>query len=279
MPHFKKVIRQMTPAKFNTLKRRVRKELRVRIRPNPDRSHPLFVVGSGRSGTTNMVDILGRSLDTAIYSEGHPAAFNNFRLKPLDAIAELIEYCRFKVIVFKPIQDSHRIKELLQRFPNSKAIWIYRSFGDVVNSTIRKWGAWDKGIHDLELLKKGEGRWSEKISDDTLSFFKENYTPNTSIQDSVCLIWYMRNIQFVEFELSSEPRVKLVNYEKLVTSPERGFSDVFSFAGCEFNPLYVKDVYSTSISKRPVPQIHPKIKQRCEALNNQLTGTIENQGG
>lgn len=263
--------------KFKALKRRIRKELHAIIKRPPDNSQPVFIVGSGRSGTTNLVDILGRSLDTAAYSEGHPAAYNDLRLKPLDQVAGLIQNCRFKVTIFKPIQDSHRIKELLLRFPDSKAVWIYRNYDDVVNSTMRKWGAWNKGIHDLELLKKGEGRWSENISGDTLGFFKDNYTPDISIQDSVCLIWYMRNIQFFEFELEDESRVRLVNYEKLVTSPEQEFSKVFSFAGCEFNTLYIKDVYSTSISKHPIPPIRPAIKQRCDALYSQFTRAIDSQ--
>ena len=144
-----------------------------------------------------LVRIFGRSLSTKVYFESHPDAFEHFRIKEKGTIEKLIKNCRNKVIVFKTLQDSHRVLELLDSFKNSKAIWIYRNFDDVVNSTVVKWEDWNKGIADLDLLLDNKGRWGEKITLETYEFFQSNYNSNISVEDAVCLTWYLRNFQYI----------------------------------------------------------------------------------
>jgi hypothetical protein len=251
------------------IKQFIRKQLHILLNPNFANAHPIFVVGWGRSGTTSLINVFGHSLDTAIYNETDLNAFYELRLKDFNTIGNLIKRCKFKLIVFKPLQDSHRILEILDRFPGSKAIWIFRDVGDVVNSSTKIWGDWEKGFHDFNLLIDKKGRFSETIFPDTFEFFKKHYHPGVSPEDAVSLGWYMCNMLYIQMNLKADSRIMLVNYEQLVKSPS-SYKSIFAFADCEFKKKYIKGVYSTSVGKEPFPKISEPILERCEWLFDHL---------
>ena len=116
-------------------------------------SVPVFVVGSGRSGTDIATYALSRSLHTEVYNEYNDAAFVNWRLRPLEDVAGLIDKSPAKVVVFKPIVETLRGKELLDQFPQAKLLFAVRDYRDAVNGTFlwRKAKANSAGLGEEQL--------------------------------------------------------------------------------------------------------------------------------
>jgi hypothetical protein len=94
----------------------------------------VFVVGAQRSGTRLPLEILDQSPEISIFSEGADPYFDGVLLRPLDQVEEMVCRSPAPVIALKPICETHRTNQLLDRFPGSKAIWIFRHFEDTVNS-------------------------------------------------------------------------------------------------------------------------------------------------
>ena len=81
-----------------------RAALRVRALDGPAR--PLFIFGCQRSGTNMTMRVIYNCPETECYWENDEEAFDNYRLKKLDIVDNLIASSRPKVIAFKPITES-----------------------------------------------------------------------------------------------------------------------------------------------------------------------------
>src|SRR5512145_781212 len=113
-----------------------------------------------------LLEVLGKSLDTWIYSANNPRAFSNRRIKPVTDRRRLLERARCQWVVFKPLSDSQNIDRLLADHPEAKAIWIFRQYQDVANSAVRSWGPWQLA-HIRRIAQNPEWRhWMvERMSD------------------------------------------------------------------------------------------------------------------
>ena len=93
-----------------------------------------FIFGCQRSGTTMLLDVLGRSPSTETFGEGDPRVMRGFRLLPPNVLDPLLGGRTDRVLVLKPICDSQWGDALLRRYDDSRALWIYRGVRDVVGS-------------------------------------------------------------------------------------------------------------------------------------------------
>src|SRR5690606_31615112 len=99
----------------------------------------VFVVGSQRSGTRLPLQVMDQAPAIATYSEGAAPFFDRVLLQRLDRVEALGRLSVFPVVALKPICETHRVIELLERFPRSRAVWIFRHYQDAVNSASVKW--------------------------------------------------------------------------------------------------------------------------------------------
>jgi hypothetical protein len=115
----------------------------------PDgRSSPVFLVGCGRSGTNMVSRNLAKSPEIELFNEDNPAAFTKYRLHDERTIQRLIDRSNTPVVLFKPILDTHMSARWLELFPNTKILFLFRHFYDVVNSSLRWFGPerWTKSV-------------------------------------------------------------------------------------------------------------------------------------
>ena len=238
---------------------------------------PLFIVGCQRSGTNMLLDVLGRSLNTWIYSANNARAFDNRRLKPAADLRALLEAARCRWLVFKPLSDSQNIDRLLIDHPDGKAIWIFRQYQDVANSAVRSWGKWQLAHIRRIATQDDWNHWmTDRMSDERRRLVKQHYHEAMSIHSAAALKWYLRNQIYFDYGLNEQPsRVLLVKYEQLVRDPVSSFNVLFNFLGLKFVPSLVSKVYQTSINKEPFPQIDPGVEHLCDTLMTKLDHTVQ----
>ena len=115
---------------------------------------PIFLCGSQRSGTNMIMRVLDNSPDAWIYNEDDPAAFDKFRLKSFEQRQKLLNKAHCPIVVFKPLADSQNLDRIMAEHPDGKVIWSFRSFYDVANSAVTRWGGGFPGVIKRVAFKK-----------------------------------------------------------------------------------------------------------------------------
>jgi hypothetical protein len=231
----------------------------------------VFVVGAQRSGTRLPLQVLDSAPEIMTYNEGSAPYFDGVLLRDLDEVGGLLRRSPFPVVVLKPICESHRTLELLDRFPGSRAIWIFRNYQDTVNSASAKWRSGPEMVRRLAEGEASKAGWSAGgLTTRDVEFVREVYRPGMSIHAANAVLWYLRNNLYFTTGSSQHPGVLLVQYEQLVGQPRQAFERVFAHIGLPSPGGFDRDVYASSVSKRPFPEIPAAIKDRCDDLEARL---------
>ncbi len=231
-----------------------------------------FVFGCQRSGTKMVMRILDNSPLTKIYHENHASAFTDFQLRPDPTLRALVLLNPAPVQVFKPICDSQYADQILSRFPDTRALWIYRHYDDVANSAAEKWGEHQRDV--IAALVTGDlERWGWRtalVPESVTTELRRVYRPDLTPTEGALLFWYLRNSFFFALRLQAEPRMRLVRYETLVQEPERSFPAVFSHLGVPFEPTFLGRVRASAVGRREPPQASAAIRDLCRSLQDRL---------
>jgi hypothetical protein len=230
----------------------------------------VFVVGSQRSGTRLPLQVMDYAPEIMTYGEGAAPFFNRVLLQPLDRVEALTRRSVFPVLALKPICETHRINELLDRFPRSKAIWIFRNFQDAVMSASVKWSSGREAVRLLAVDPPSAGWRTGGLSPQKLALVKELYNDGMSLHEANAVMWYLRNSLYFDLEAAQRPEVLLVQYEDLVRSPRRAFTQMFDFLRIPLPDGFEQGVRGGGDSKRTFPDIDPRIRTLCEELHCRL---------
>jgi len=242
------------------------KSIRHQIGGGKDRQY-VFVAGMQRSGTNMLMEILEWSAHTDVYHETDPRAFERYELRPRPVLHALAEKSNAPFIVIKSLCELDQIKELMQEFRPAKTLWILRAFDDSVNSAIRSFGNFARQVHRLAKDRDSDGWRGRGMSDETQSILARLDHPEISEASAAALMWYYRNILFLEQGLDRNPNVKLVYYEDLVRDPQTALQDVMGFLDMpDWSPWLTRYIHAGSIRKSPKADIEPGVRSLCEGL-------------
>jgi hypothetical protein len=221
-----------------------------------------------------LMDTLENSPQTTVFHESpRSLAFREFRLRSDRMIARLIDWSPAPWVVFKPVCDAHRLDHYLERFPSSRVIWPYRRYQDVANSAVRKWGGHQREI--IRAIAGGGEAWlgwrGERLAPDVVETIGRLYRDDLSPEEGAALQWYLRNHFYFRLGLDRDPRVLLLRYEDLVTSPKGHFERIFAFLGdCPLAGLDLSAINPRSIGKASFPGVDPSIAALCEEMMERL---------
>lgn len=254
----------------------LRKQVRQRLHNPSGETNPTFLVGCGRSGTSMLVFRLGGSWQVDLFNEDHPAAFLNYRLRPLAEIGRLVGRSHAPVTLFKPILDTHRSVELLEHFPTARLLFCFRHVDDVVNSSLKRFGRENRLNHVRGWM---EDDFAELPGPPPPASTKEAvralWQPDLDPDSGAALFWLFYNRLYFDLELDREPRVTLVRYETLVAEPEQEFRRLCAFLGLHYEPAMAHDVFASSVGRGESPAIEPAIRAACDALWARLGERLE----
>jgi hypothetical protein len=240
------------------------KHLRNSIARRPGFAVPVLIFGEQRSGTNMLLRCFGRCPTTAMYNETDDDAFKDYELRSLDVIRRLIAGSPASHVVLKPTADGNRANEIMEELSGARAIWIYRDYRDAISSALVQFR--ETSIEYLTNVANGspEASWRAiNITDDDAVFIRNHLHRNISEQSARALIWAIRNGFFFRQGLDRRADVLLLNYEELVRDPVTVVERAYQFVGLEFHDKYTRNVFATSIGRRPAPEIDPEVEQLC----------------
>lgn len=233
-----------------------------------------FVFGEMRSGTNMVIRTLSMYPDTECYLENDEEAFDSFVLRDDEVVSRLIGKSRAKVVAFKPIADSQNARKILDRHQGAKGVWIYRRYADAVNSALALWKEHKKYLHYMLHEPESAGWRLNNVPHESLDLVRRFYTDDLTDSSARALIWYIRNNLYFQQELETDPRMLLVNYERIVSDAEPEFQRIASVLGCRHDPRATRHIFSKSVKKRQPPVIDVEIRELCEQLFDELESAL-----
>lgn len=239
----------------------------------------LMIIGCQRSGTSLINRIFARDFHVSVYRESSCLSSNDsthsghlkLRLNSFQSLeAELLKD-KSPTIVLKPLVETQNILCLLNHFPQSKALWMYRDYRDVVNSFLNKFNL-NVGIRNIKAIVDGNtGFWySESIPSSVRSTLIQFYKDDIQPTDAIALFWYVRNAFFFELELNQNSRVMMCKYEHMVCYSNQFLNHIYSFLGKKFRDENTWEINACSVGKGKSIDLSEDIQELCDGLLNRL---------
>jgi len=215
-------------------------------------------------------------LHTRLFGEFSELSSNDrkfgIRLNSLELVEKEFSKVKASFIVTKPLVESQNILQLLNYFPNSRAVWMFRNYRGVALSNTKHFGI-HNGIEDLRPIVNHEPHnWrSEKVSrhvQETISkYFSEDMNPH----DAAVLFWFARNSLYFDLELYKDPRVLLCSYEDFVLEPEKNVKNIYRHVGQVYPKKNITTaVHSNSRKNGRDIELSPEIENLAQKLQDKL---------
>ncbi|QTA91882.1 sulfotransferase family protein [Desulfonema magnum] len=241
----------------------------------------LFIIGCQRSGTTLVTErIFDKDLSVKVYKEVSKLSRNSIsgiRLNSLNTVKSMLEKDKAPVIVLKPLVETQNSLNLLDYFPNSGALWMYRNYKDVAASNLRRFGL-KNGINNLRpVIEKEPHNWrSEHVSEEVRKIVIRYFAEDMNPYDAAALFWFVRNHFFFELKLDQHPRVMMCRYENFVANPLENMQQIYKFLGHDFPGAQIlTEVHPSSVGKGKTIKLSPDIELLCEELLEKLNHAWE----
>lgn len=235
---------------------------------------PVFLFGVQRSGTNMLAHGLDEIPEFQVFNEGNTKAFHGFQLCPLPTVEYLIQQSQAKLVLFKPLCDSHRAPELLDRFgPKARAIWAYREVDGRVRSAVAKFG--DSNLRVLRAYAAGGVRnaWQvQRLSPENADFIRSFDFSRLSAESAAALFWFIRNSLYFEMSLDQRSDTILISYDLLLAEPEQVARALCSFLGLGYRREFIMHIDPRRRARREPLAIDGRIRERCAALQERLDG-------
>ncbi|WP_395736476.1 hypothetical protein [Prosthecobacter sp.] len=237
----------------------------------------VWVFGCQRSGTTMLRNFIGFDSRVNDQGEGDPPFFRQLpvedlqylRLHPDEEVARLLAAQRSQVVLLKPLHDSQRAAALLNTFPGSKGIWIFRHYREVILSHLTYYkGRYEAFPYLRDLFELNEQSWkAEGLGEEMRSYILENKGLATTPTAAFALFWLARNSLLFDQE---HPDLMTVNYNSLVEQPGKSLELLGKHIQLDLNDAYARFPQRFD-RERPLPDPIPApILDACEKMWERL---------
>lgn len=253
------------------------------LMPHASDQKLLFIFGSQRSGTTLMTRLFARDIETKVYAEYSDLSMRvngtpGLRLRPLEEISRDLDKVKAPLVVLKPLVETQNAVDILDFFPGSKALWMYRHYQDVAVSKLKKSGM-HNGIRDMQFILEQRNSWrAEKVPEHIREMISQFYSPDMNPYDAAALYWYVRNNFLYEQKLDKSPSLMMCKYEDFVIDPHSAMREIYRFVERPFPENNATErVHRSSVGKGSDTPLSPAIVSVCEKMLTRLNATYEEQ--
>lgn len=196
------------------------------------------VLGCQKSGASTLLNLLERDIRTRIFRESSiftETGQRRLRLRPIPKVLDLLSRQPVPLVFAEPKVESHRANELLERIPRTRVIWMTRGYRSWIREHLQRRSG-QKRYLDVMLRDPGDWRY-EAASDHVRRFVLEHYHEGCSREDCTAMIWYCRNVLFLEQNLPSDDRALLIRCEELLSDSSAVVGRVYRFLGLAEPPI------------------------------------------
>lgn len=216
-----------------------------------------------------VMETFDRSMWTEPYVQKDARLFERHLLQD-DRLQAILARSRAEAVVCKPMHENQRLPELLEKFPTARVPWLWRDYGDTINSSVRVWKNMVQNLGRIAADPATSGWYGDRITPAGLDLVRRHYRADMSSESAYGLFWVLRHQYFFDYRLGDEPRVRIFRYEELVQNPGEAFAAMFHFAGCTYSPWCSAHVHAKSVNRHARPAIDPAIEQLCQEMTERL---------
>jgi hypothetical protein len=224
-----------------------------------------------------LASAIGLSPQVKCCGEGDAAYFRwdeAPRLLPLGQVEERLSRERSPFTLLKPLCESQRAFELLDRFPSAKAVWIVRNYRACVASHVAYYRQFHDGLaYVREMLNLGTPCWkNESLSASVRDLLASFADRSLNLETAYALYWLVRNSLFDH--VAKRSSVLLVHYEDIVAWPVSSLQAIFEHLSVPFKPKYARIVQPPSgrrTGSTPT-EIDDEVAAHCEEMCKRLRG-------
>lgn len=247
----------------------------------PGHARAVFLVGAQRSGTNMIAHGLDQAPEVEVYNEGNRRAFEAFQLREADVVESLVARSRRPFVLFKPLCDTDRTAELLDRArggPSARAIWAFRDVRGRVRSHVLKFG--DSNLSAFREFVRGTPMpsWQLRgVSAENLDLIRSLDVDRMSAPTASALFWYVRNSQYFEQGLDRRPDVMLADYGAFLADPATAMRRLCEFIGFPYRPGLIDHIEPQVRTPRSDVVIADRVAELCGPLEQRLRAAYQDQ--
>jgi hypothetical protein len=225
-----------------------------------------FLVGCGRSGTNMLVDRLSRSWELEPVNEYDPTAFQEWWLRDLDTVAAVARRSRARSVLFKPILDTPRVPELLERCPEAQVLYAARQWPDVVRSALALFGPHNWPSRVAGWMADDFAEFGAAVPEGTRRRVRSLWRADLDPASATALYWLFYTGLYFDLGLNADPRVRLVCYEAVLEQPEAQLREICHFLGIGSRPRMAAGVAPLNRHTAAPLAVEPAVADACDAL-------------
>jgi hypothetical protein len=290
--------RWFNPITFRCLK------LTASTKPIPESESPIFITGTGRSGSTILGLVLSMHRDVGFLNEPkalwyHANSFDDLigsysngpaqfimngkdeveisGTKVKSAYTCYLKWSGSKRIIDKFPEMIFRIEYLNRVFRNPKYIFLYRNAMETISSM----AIWSNTHRDAQREEDWWGvrnrKWNLLIEqvvphDEYLGGIKEVVSSFTSQADKAAVEWIVTMNRGLKMVMAYPDKVLRVKYEDLCTDKEETLQRICQFIGLTYDESFIRFGKNIIRDNRAINHIrlHPALRQPIEELSAKL---------
>jgi hypothetical protein len=234
-------------------------------------SRPAFVVGSGRCGSTMLAEQLWECWAVSRFDGNHPAAYERWKLRDLDTIESVVRASWAPVTLFKPMLDAYRTRSFLERFSDARVVFAVRTLDDVIRSSLRRFGPANRIGHVRAWIREDFAEFSSVPPPvETREAVRRHWSDDLGPEAGVALYWLFYNRLFYDLELDREPRVRVVQYERVIENPRSEMKGLSEFLGIPFEENMVRGIRTDSLGAGLAYALPHALRRECDSLAARL---------
>jgi hypothetical protein len=223
-----------------------------------------------------LANLIGLSPWVRLFGEGDPKYFKTDgtrQLRPHEELTALLTRERSHFTLLKPLCESQRVRQLLDNFPDSRAIWIFRQYRDCIASHLNYYRQYHDAVdYVTEMLHTERPCWknenlSREIASYLRSFLQRRLNPSTAY----ALYWLARNSHY--FSAAGDPRLRLANYDRIIDAPRCEAEDIFDFCKVPFRKSFVGAIRQMPKTTKHL-DIDEDVVEKCEDMQRQLLDAV-----
>lgn len=257
---------------FCTRQRARFKALRARyVSLGPPKS-VIWIFGCQRSGTTFLERIFRHDLDSVVFGEFSELTIAEGKtvLSEPHRIRAIVESKNARYAVIRPLFESDRAPELLELFPNSVGVWLFRDWPHVVDSMIRKWG---DTFFDISKRVESDTRGVWRLEGQIKAIQQDVRCRNMPdpLAEVYALYWLMRNQIPFRTGLINHPKVIFLSYEQLVLAPRVHVDRIMKKAGLGgVWKGFRADAFTSSLYRPVNIEVSEETRMKCDKVYQEL---------